>query len=225
MRFFTLFVVSVLLLLSCNHSVSPHFGATERYLIMSGQVSQSMSVVENDNTAGNEFLRQQAADIPYDETTRHLFERMLATVKKERGVGIAAPQVGISRKMVLVQRFDKPDKPFFPCLNPTDISLSKQKKLGWEGCLSVPAGFGQVKRSTEISLVCHTLDGKPVKETVSGFTAVIFQHELDHLNGILFIDRMDKGEKVIPKEEYRRMRKQQKKQKKEEDRPHSKTTS
>lgn len=200
-------LILVLLFVSCSHPAYP-YGSTESYQIMKEKSDVVMGVVENDTESGNIFLRKKAMQVPYNNlVTEHLIERMKATVALEKGVGIAAPQVGISRQLVLVQRFDKSGKPFFACLNPEVKKMSDETKKGWEGCLSIPAGFGEVVRSREITLVCHDVTGRAFEEKISGFTAVIFQHELDHLNGMLFVDRMNKKESLIPKDEYRRMKK------------------
>ena len=191
---------------ACSQPAYP-YSAGETYSIMNGNANEEMRVVENNNKAGNIFLHEKAMKVPYGAVTNRLIERMQKTVSVEKGVGIAAPQVGISRQLVLVQRFDRAGKPFFACLNPIVKQMSKETKKGWEGCLSVPAGFGEVVRSKELTIVCHNADGVAKEETISGFTAVIFQHELDHLNGVLFVDRMNKNESLIPKDEYRKMRK------------------
>jgi len=110
------------------------------------------------------------------------------------GVGIAAPQVGILRRMIAVQRFDKPGEPFECYVNPEIVGRSAARTAGREGCLSVPETSGTVLRADRI--VLRYLDEttmRPVTDTVEGFTAVIFQHEIDHLDGVLFIDRMQRG--------------------------------
>ena len=131
---------------------------------------------------------------------------MLATVQdpSEDGVGIAGPQVGISRRIVAVQRFDKPGEPFEVYPNIRIVGFNGDTAPGPEGCLSVPGLRGDVMRWRDIeisyTLIGHTSDGQPgvalvprdTTERVQGFTAVIFQHECDHLDGVLYID------KVIP---------------------------
>lgn len=120
-----------------------------------------------------------------------LYERMLATVNDpdNQGVGIAAPQVGLSRRLVAVQRFDKEGEPFEFFVNPEIVEFSEEREYGSEGCLSVPDMSGDVLRSTSIRLRYNRpSDFELVEEVVEGFTAVIFQHEIDHLNGVLYID-------------------------------------
>ena len=146
---------------------------------------------------------------------------MVATVThpSQDGVGIAGPQVGLNRRIVAVQRFDKEGEPFEVYPNISIVWASDSLAAGPEGCLSVPDRRGDVLRSTEIiieyddpTLLNGNISGDcssgctgcagsgcldsgkkvipTVRDTVSGFTAVIFQHEIDHLDGILYIDRL-----------------------------------
>ena len=122
-----------------------------------------------------------------------LCRRMLATVKDpaNEGVGIAAPQVGLLRRMVAVQRFDKAGEPFEFFLNPEIIAMLGENKPGGEGCLSVPDMRGVVSRSHHIVLRYRDVDFVEHTDTVEGFTAVIIQHEVDHLDGVLYIDKTE----------------------------------
>lgn len=182
----------------------------ERYQIQAGGPDAVMPVVQNENPAGDEFLGAVADAVdPRDPLVRHLAERMRATVEAAPGVGLAAPQVGISRRMVWVQRLDKEAKPFEIYVNPTIVRRSEQTEIGWEGCLSISAGYGQVRRAVWVELQWQTLDGSRVRERIEGFVAVIVQHELDHLDGVLFIDRKEPGE-LLDKEQYRAQREREK---------------
>ena len=143
-------------------------------------------------------------EMVWSEEYARLRERMLVTVRDslDEGVGIAAPQVGISRQVIAVQRFDKEGEPFEFYLNPEILERSDSTVLGMEGCLSVPyAGggniYGKVARSAELKLRYRTEDFRDTVEVVKGFSAVIFQHEVDHLNGVLFVDRMVPGSETI----------------------------
>ena len=125
---------------------------------------------------------------------RTLTAKMLATLRSPQhaGVGIAAPQVGISKRIIWVQRLDKDGGPFECYLNPHIDSLFGEVGKGPEGCLSVPPMRGLVSRNADaIISYIHPETLQPQKDTVHGFTAVIFQHECDHLDGILYIDRAD----------------------------------
>ena len=122
-----------------------------------------------------------------------LRERMSATMNDptDPGVGIAAPQVGVPIRLIAVQRTDKTGEPFEFYADPRIVRRSKARIAGYEGCLSIPDTAGTVCRPRRI--VLRYRDGDTFekrKETVRGFASVIFQHEIDHLDGILFIDRM-----------------------------------
>jgi peptide deformylase len=143
------------------------------------------------------ILRQQAKEFSIADLQSDIFkklnEQMLLTVQDtaNTGVGIAAPQVGISRRLIAVQRFDKPDEPFEFYANACIVYCSIAKTIGSEGCLSIPDRRGSVERSdTVVVKYIDTETLKPRTDTVSGFTAVIFQHEVDHLDGILYIDKL-----------------------------------
>ncbi len=212
----TALIVLILSLSACaarREMVTPDFAATERLLAMRAAADQRMEVVKNDEAAGDVFLRSKSLPVrPGDPVVGHLIARMRATLKDEGGVGIAAPQVGVSRRAVLVQRLDQePEKPVRVYLNPEILEYSEETLVDWEGCLSIPAGFGRVRRAESIVVAYDTGSGERVMETVSGFTARIFQHEIDHLDGILFIDRKEPGE-LLPEKEYRGMRRREKEQ-------------
>jgi peptide deformylase len=162
-------------------------------------------VLTIDDKADSVILRKPCSTLSdkalLSSTYRKLEELMLATVKHptQDGVGIAAPQVGISRRVVAVQRFDKEGHPFEVYPNIRIVWKSDSLAVGPEGCLSVPSRSEQVRRSSEIVIEYTDISatGKPrnhaspvIRDTVRGFTAVIFQHETDHLDGILYIDRL-----------------------------------
>ena len=145
-----------------------------------------------------ELLRAPSADLGerelHSKRLKTLQEKMLRTVtdSSQDGVGIAAPQVGINRRVIWVQRFDKQGEPFECYLNVHLDSLWGEITHGPEGCLSVPPRRGYVPRysSVKVSYVNpETLEN--VTETIEGYTAIIFQHECDHLDGVLYIDRAD----------------------------------
>ena len=125
---------------------------------------------------------------------RRLSQKLLATVRdsSQSGVGIAAPQVGINRRVVAVQRFDKDGEPFEVYPNVRIDEYSGEVVRGREGCLSIPPYRGIVPRNSSITVSYTDVSTmKRVSEKVDGFTAVIFQHECDHLDGILYTDRAD----------------------------------
>jgi len=138
---------------------------------------------------------------------------MSRELESGKGVGIAAPQVGVNRRIIIVQRLDKEGHPFEFYYNPEIVKKTGEQKEGWEGCLSIPAGFGKVMRWYDIDLEYDVAkDGAIAREheKIQGFTAVIFQHEIDHLDGVLFIDRKSSDEPLMPKDEYYEMRRREK---------------
>ena len=144
------------------------------------------------------ILRTPCADLTRAELKskdlQTLMAKMLATVRAPQhdGVGIAAPQVGISKRIICLQRFDKDGGPFECYLNAHIDSLFGEIGKGPEGCLSIPPMRGLVPRYTNVIVSYiqpETLE--PKRDTVTGYTAVIFQHECDHLDGRLYIDRAD----------------------------------
>lgn len=166
----------------------------ERTIIFRSDSLMKVTVMPRDSV----FLRATA--IPLTEKmlgsdeVKTLIAKMLHTVTdpSQDGVGIAAPQVGISRRIVLVQRFDLPGEPFVAFLNPQIDSLFGEVLPGPEGCLSVPGKRGIVRRNR--SLILSYVDGETLdahRDTIEGFTAVIVQHECDHLDGVLYTDRAD----------------------------------
>ncbi len=143
-------------------------------------------------------LRTGCRNIPREELKREeyllLAQKMIATVTspEEDGVGIAGPQVGISRRVVAVQRFDKEGFPFEVYPNIRISALRGEKELGSEGCLSIPDRKGNVARYRDIDIsYTSPLTLQDTSESINGFTAVIFQHECDHLDGILYTDYLD----------------------------------
>lgn len=155
-----------------------------------------LQVIENESDSL--FLRKNSLPLTKTEIESPYFTKLISqmlltvTNPENEGVGIAAPQVGISRKLIAVQRIDKQNEPFEFFVNPQIIYKSEEQQSGWEGCLSVPGKRGSVKRHTKIVVEHNRLqDFELQRDTIEGFTAIIFQHEIDHLNGILYIDRAD----------------------------------
>jgi peptide deformylase len=168
--------------------------------------------VLNNNREGNKQLRRPSLEVEtHDPDVKLLIARMLVTLKKADGVGIAAPQVGINRRVIVVQRLDQEGQPYVAYMNPEITRFSRTMVTDWEGCLSVPAGYGRVERASAIHVAFDQPDGTRAGVRVQGFTARIFQHEIDHLDGVLFIDRM-REVNLISREEMvelrRRLREQ-----------------
>lgn len=179
------------------------FSGIEYMLIYQKSEQEPFDVVKTTAEGGEEFLRTPSIDIDAfgDSALYVLSRRMLATVQNpdNDGVGIAAPQIGLHRNAIWVQRFDKEGEPFEFYVNLKILWLSDLLQLGREGCLSIPELYGEVYRSYAVTIQYQTLEGHTRVETVEGFTAVIFQHEYDHILGILFPDRIQSQEKNVYK--------------------------
>ena len=137
----------------------------------------------------NPVLRRRAEALKvsnWDKTELYkLAEDMILTMKKAPGVGLAAPQIGKSIRFIVVERVPDP----MILINPEIIEHSLLKDTLEEGCLSVPGKYGLIKRYKSVKVKALTLEGKTVELSAKGFLAEILQHEIDHLNGILYIDK------------------------------------
>lgn len=176
------------------------FTDAERSFTKLGDRNSVMRVLQVTTPNDMKILQTVSTNIDFkDEQLQLLTQRMLTTVKDPThpGVGIAAPQIGINKNIIWVQRFDKPGEPFEVYLNPKITWRSALLRKGTEGCLSIPDIRGDVLRNYTIKLTYFDIDGKFHDEMIEGFTAVIFQHETDHLLGILFTDRLTQQEKQV----------------------------
>lgn len=187
---------------SCGTRDRQATGFTEAELALIHGSDSIMRVLTIDAPSDLAVLRSLSYDLSdsalLSDDFKRLAELMVATVThpSQDGVGIAGPQVGLNRRVVAVQRFDKEGEPFEVYPNVRIVWASDSLAAGPEGCLSVPDRRGVVLRSHEI-VIEYALKSygcaKPVpmvRDTVSGFTAVIFQHEIDHLDGVLYIDKL-----------------------------------
>ena len=175
------------------------FNKEERKLIESGDKKTMLKVIEITDEKELKILKSVSKDIDVkDDLLPILAERMYLSMRDPNnpGIGIAAPQIGINRNIIWVQRFDKAGEPFELYINPKITWRSELLRKGKEGCLSIPDITGDVLRNYTIKLTYQDKTGKQFEEIIEGFTAVIFQHETDHLNGILFTDRMKDQEKI-----------------------------
>lgn len=141
------------------------------------------------------ILRRKARQVTdFGASLQSLVEDMIDTMRAEPGVGLAATQINVSQRVIVVEYpEDEEDEEAQPRLyvvvNPEIISASEEKEIGPEGCLSVPGLRGDVERHTEIVVKGKSRRGQATRLKLKGWTARIFQHEIDHLNGVLFIDR------------------------------------
>jgi len=140
---------------------------------------------------GDPVLRKKAEPVKeFDGKTKALIHDMFEIMKKHDGVGLAAPQIGLSKAFIVVD-ISPVDKKSMPqaFVNPV-ITEAKGEVLGEEGCLSIPDVHEEIKRAEEISVEYLTEDGEQRTEIYSGWMARVLQHEIDHLNGILMTDHL-----------------------------------
>jgi peptide deformylase len=144
-------------------------------------------------------LRRKAKPITkFDKDLQILIDDMLDTMRDAPGVGLAAPQVNVLQQLAVIEYSEDEDdeeedakprpKKLYVIINPEIIKASEEKVMGVEGCLSIPGLIGKVERHQAIQVKALNRHGSPVKLKVDGWLARIFQHEIDHLNGVLFTD-------------------------------------
>lgn len=159
---------------------------------------------------GNPVLRQVAQPIYniQDESIQTLIDDLLATLVTMNGVGIAAPQVSMPYRLLIVASRPNARYPHAPLMEPTVmvnpqlLSHSGEVVKDWEGCLSVPGIRGLVPRYRLIEVEYTSREGRLVRQTLTDFVARIFQHEFDHLNGMVFLDRLESVRDIITDQEY-----------------------
>lgn len=170
------------------------FNSRERMIIEKSDSLMYVTVMPQDST----ILRTPSRDFGRRELKSQEFKTLMAKMKhtvthpSQDGVGIAAPQVGINRRLIWVMRMDKAGAPFECYANIRIDSLLGTRVTGPEGCLSLPPLRGLVPRNSSVAIsYINPETGAKCSETVEGYTAIIFQHEIDHLEGILYTDRAD----------------------------------
>lgn len=159
---------------------------------------------------GNPILRQQAhlVNNVREEHLQQLIDALLITASASNGVGIAAPQVSASYRLFIVASRPNARYPNAPLMEPTAminpqiITHSTDIVKGWEGCLSIPGIRGLVPRFQAIEVEYTTRDGQLHRQELTDFVARIFQHEYDHLDGIIFLDRVESTQDLMSEQEY-----------------------
>jgi peptide deformylase len=149
---------------------------------------------------GHPVLRQPARPVPVDEIqsaeTQRLIDDMIDTMREYDGAGLAGNQVHALKQIAVIEvaanpRYpDAPAIPLTVVINPVVTPVSEETDDGWEGCLSVPDMRGVVPRYTAVRLECHDREGRRVELVAKDFFARVIQHETDHLNGLVYLDRM-----------------------------------
>jgi peptide deformylase len=163
---------------------------------------------------GNPVLRKKVEPVSREELkdprTGLFIDSMIETMREYNGAGLAAPQVHVSKQIIVIEAQSNPrhpDRESIPLTvlaNPEILSFSPETEEGWEGCLSVAGLWGRVKRSTAVTVRALTREGKEAEINAEGFFAVVLQHEIDHLYGKLFVDRMDDMSSLCFTQEYNR---------------------
>jgi peptide deformylase len=162
---------------------------------------------------GNPILRQKAVGVDniQDEKIQNLIDELIASVAQANGVGIAAPQIAASYRLFIVASRPNARYPYAPempptaMINPQIVAHSSEMVKGWEGCLSVPGIRGLVPRYQTIEVEYTDRNGNLQKQELTDFIARIFQHEYDHLEGLVFLDRVDNNQDLISEEEYQKL--------------------
>jgi len=140
--------------------------------------------------------RKAHAVTKFDKDLKTLLDDMVETMREAPGVGLAAPQIGLSDRIIVVEYYEREEdeeiedapKKVWAMINPEIIKASEEKLMGVEGCLSIPGLLGEVERHAEIEVKGLNKHGKIMKVKAKGWLARIFQHEIDHLNGVLFTE-------------------------------------
>lgn len=164
-------------------------------------------------TLGHPVLRQTARPVDNVQSPKiqQLIDHLIRLTQERNGVGIAAPQVGQPIQLMIVASHPTPRYPNAPMMppvaliNPQIISYSDTLETDWEGCLSVPGWRGRVPRHRSVKVAYYDCQGDQQTIALTGFIARIFQHEYDHFQGILFIDRVETPEAIVTEAVYQQI--------------------
>jgi peptide deformylase len=172
---------------------------------------------------GHPVLRAKAQPVPSDDIKspriQQLIDDMFETMSEYSGIGLAAPQVheslrvfvaGVRKAPVVTPMTDDTDMPLVAIINPEIVPLRSDLELAWEGCLSIPDIRGRVPRPDEIRVRAYDRTGRRIEFVASGLPARVVQHETDHLDGVLFFDRMTSFETLTYMDEFNRYWKEDK---------------
>ncbi|HET9857765.1 MAG TPA: peptide deformylase [Chthoniobacterales bacterium] len=173
---------------------------------------------------GDPILRAKGKRVEkIDQRIRELAQNMIETMHDANGVGLAAPQIGKSLQLTVLDVSQVEDRPSTMKVNGKDldpqsampvvlinpqIDLGGESEMGTEGCLSFPEITGEIERAKSITVRAQNLDDEPIELETTGFLARAIQHEVDHLNGILFIDRMSSATKTSLSSKLKRLQKE-----------------
>ena len=149
-------------------------------------------------TLPDPVLKRKARTVnKFDKDLQTVLDDMVETMREAPGVGLAAPQVGLSERIIVIEYYEREEdeenedapKKVWAMINPEIVKTSEETLMGVEGCLSIPGLLGEVERHAEVQVKGLNRHGRPMKVKAKGWLARIFQHEIDHLNGVLFTER------------------------------------
>jgi peptide deformylase len=155
---------------------------------------------------GDPVLRAKAHKVTrFTDSLRTLAEEMAEVMHAANGVGLAAPQVGVSEQLIVVQTPDDEEElgsgQLYIVVNPEMVRATNEMVEGIEGCLSIPGYVGEVSRHESVTVKGQNLQGRQIRIKAQGYLARVFQHEIDHLEGVLFIDRLTAPDRIWQVEE------------------------
>ena len=164
---------------------------------------------------GHPILRNKTKDIPINEikseNTKKIIEKMIKTMRKHNGVGLAANQIYEPIRICIIEVLDNPRYkhlntiPLKVLINPKVIIKKDTATFNsYEGCLSVPNLRGKVKRYNTINVTYYNMDAKKITEDIKGLESIVYQHEIDHLDGYLFTDKVDDNSTLVTYENYQK---------------------
>jgi peptide deformylase len=157
---------------------------------------------------GDPALRRGAEQVTDFSEIPQLFDRLVSLLRVLNGAGLAAPQMGVARAAIVVEVRktdvfpDRPESPLMQMVNPTIGRSSEEEDPGWEGCFSLPGLMGIVDRPRSIEVSYREPDGTPRSQAFDGYVARVIQHEIDHLHGITFLDRMTSMQSITTVANY-----------------------
>ena len=191
-------LVLIIAMIGCNKP--NRMNEKERNLIDSGDYNTPFRVLTIDNANDLKVLRTPCKDLNYEGDSamiKKLAARLLSTMIAENGVGIAAPQIGISRNIFVFMRINQPNHPVEIAINPRIVNKPNESIcFEGDGCLSIPGQSGNTARYAWIEVEYLNIEGVKIRERLEGFsrnddfTGIIFQHEYDHLQGVLYTDKL-----------------------------------
>lgn len=165
------------------------------------------------------ILRQKTRPVTvFDDELQTLIDNMIETMREANGVGLAAPQINLPISLTVIEGLPKEDdegneipdsRQLFAVVNPKIVWYSQDVDDGIEGCLSIPGYLGEVERPDAIRIRAQNRHGKKIKMRLTGWTARIFQHEIDHLNGVLYIDKLTAPENFWTDAEFNQMQEEE----------------